>query len=378
MKLCGTVALNVVVCLFALSSAFATQQRSFVSATGSDVNACTRDLPCRNFAAAVAQTNPNGEVIALDSAGYGPVTLTQSVTIAAPPGVYAGITVPASPTTGVTVNVGPAGKVVLRNLSINGQGGTKGVDLIDALSLQIEHCTINGLALNGLNLVSSSDSNVYISDTTVRHCASFGIYADSASTLKVNVSNSLLDHNSGSGFGADRAIVAIRNTVADGNTTSGYHARGNLAAVGGLKLSLEDSFASNNVFNGVKIENATVVVHGGGMSGSNYGFSTLASSVSSVSTLLVDGTAVSNNGTGISVVAGAYVTAIGCSIIDNNSFGIRLDPGAFLQISRNTITNNFTGLGCSGAVAVSSTADNIVDRNATNNVACTFALPNMN
>ena len=33
-------------------------------------------------------------MIVLDSAGYGPVTITQSVSITAPPGVFAGISVP--------------------------------------------------------------------------------------------------------------------------------------------------------------------------------------------------------------------------------------------------------------------------------------------
>jgi hypothetical protein len=55
-------------------------QRSFVSAEkGSDANLCTRQQPCRNFAAAVVQTDPGGEIVALDSGGYGVVSITQSV-----------------------------------------------------------------------------------------------------------------------------------------------------------------------------------------------------------------------------------------------------------------------------------------------------------
>ena len=76
-----------------VSVASGSAQRSFVSANhGNDANPCTVTLPCRNFAAAIAQTVAGGEVIVLDSGGYGPVTIGQSVSIIAPAGIYAGIT----------------------------------------------------------------------------------------------------------------------------------------------------------------------------------------------------------------------------------------------------------------------------------------------
>src|SRR5207245_10723104 len=68
-------------------------QRTFVSGSGNDANPCTRDMPCRSFGAAIAVTSTNGEVVALDSAGYGPVTVTQGVATVAPNGVHAGISV---------------------------------------------------------------------------------------------------------------------------------------------------------------------------------------------------------------------------------------------------------------------------------------------
>src|SRR2546426_7468130 len=88
-------------------------QRTFVAGSGNDANPCTRDMPCRSFGAAIAVTSTNGEVVALDSAGYGPVTVTQSVAIVAPNGVHAGISVFSGD--GVTVNAS-GGVVVLRNL----------------------------------------------------------------------------------------------------------------------------------------------------------------------------------------------------------------------------------------------------------------------
>src|SRR6266571_6657569 len=92
----------------AVHRAAALAQRTFVSAaTGNDANPCTRTAPCRNFAAAIAQTQSGGEVVVLDSGGYGTVTITQAVSLVAPAGVYAGISVFSG--TGITVNAGSLG-----------------------------------------------------------------------------------------------------------------------------------------------------------------------------------------------------------------------------------------------------------------------------
>ena len=48
----------------------------------------------RIFTAAEAQTARGGSVVVLDSPGYGPMTIGQSISLIAPPGVYAGITIP--------------------------------------------------------------------------------------------------------------------------------------------------------------------------------------------------------------------------------------------------------------------------------------------
>ena len=63
------------------------------SCTISLLLACSLAFPCRSFDAAIAQTLLGGEVIVLDSAGYGPAVISQSVSIIAPPGVYGGVTV---------------------------------------------------------------------------------------------------------------------------------------------------------------------------------------------------------------------------------------------------------------------------------------------
>ena len=81
-------------------SAHAQAPRTFVSAAGSDSNPCSFAAPCRHFQAAVNATSLGGEVDALDPAGYGPITITQAITIEgqgwsyiAPPAGGNGITI---------------------------------------------------------------------------------------------------------------------------------------------------------------------------------------------------------------------------------------------------------------------------------------------
>src|SRR6266540_418367 len=105
--------------------AVGSQIRTFVSSTGSDANPCSRVAPCRTFGAALVQTAGGGEIVALDSGGYGAVTISQAVTIVAAPGIQASI----SPASGaaITVSAGPGDVVVLRNLYLNAQGAGNGI-----------------------------------------------------------------------------------------------------------------------------------------------------------------------------------------------------------------------------------------------------------
>jgi hypothetical protein len=98
----------------------------------------------------LAQVNPDGEVLVLNSGAYGSMSITQGVTVVAPPGVYAGISVfPGSD--GITINA-PGAKVVLKGLTVNGQGGNNGIQIVDAAEVRVENCVIanfNGSGMNG-------------------------------------------------------------------------------------------------------------------------------------------------------------------------------------------------------------------------------------
>jgi hypothetical protein len=109
---------------------------------------CPLNAPCRSFGTALTHTDPDGEIIVLDSAGYGRVTVDRSVSITAPPGVYAGISVFAG-TNGIDV-AGAGIVVVLRSLTINGQGGDHSIVFTQGSRLYIEQCVISNMGGRGI------------------------------------------------------------------------------------------------------------------------------------------------------------------------------------------------------------------------------------
>src|SRR5262249_17771860 len=89
------------------------------------------------------QTNPGGEVIVLDSAGYGPVTIAKAVSLIAPPGVYAGISVFSG--NGIDIQAGSSDTVILRGLTVNNQGSTgSGIRFLSGGTLHVESCVVSG------------------------------------------------------------------------------------------------------------------------------------------------------------------------------------------------------------------------------------------
>jgi hypothetical protein len=101
-------------------SAQAQSPRTFVSAAGNDSNPCTFAAPCRHFQAAVNATTVGGEVDALDPAGYGPITISQAITIEGQGWSYIAPPVGGN---GITINA-VSGNVSIHGVSLNGVGIT--------------------------------------------------------------------------------------------------------------------------------------------------------------------------------------------------------------------------------------------------------------
>ena len=202
--------------------------RTFVSGLGNDANPGTREQPKRNFASALAVTDPGGEIVALDSAGYGSGTLTinKSVSIIAPAGVYAAIKVTSG--NAITISGAPDTVVTLRGLTITGQTFSTGHGVLFAAgaALHIQDCTISGFFLRGIESQNAPEpAEIYITNTTVRngrsHGAAFG--AAEGAALKVTIRNShFLDNNlTGALFNA-RVVAVVSDSQANGNGSNGF------------------------------------------------------------------------------------------------------------------------------------------------------------
>jgi hypothetical protein len=223
--------------------AVGSQIRTFVASTGSDANPCSRVAPCRTFGAALAQTASGGEIVALDSGGYGAVTISQAVTIVAAPGIQASI----SPSSGtaITVDAGPSDVVVLRNLYLNAQGGENGVRYLGAAALHVEQLVINGFTNAGIWMILlTTASDLYVADTIIRNNGSSGIQLSSASGIAdVSIVRTRLEHNFFGVWADTNVRASIKDTIASGNGGAGFMAS---SATTPVELNLEGCVASGN------------------------------------------------------------------------------------------------------------------------------------
>jgi hypothetical protein len=144
---------------------------TWVSANDNDANGGTEVSPYADFATAVANTAAGGTVSVLGPGDYGPVTITQSITI---DGTGGGSINFVGDGEGIYISAGSAANIVLRNLSING-GGT-GSDAIfiassgstNVINVVIDGCLIAGFTQIGVGLGSESPMNVTITNTTIQ------------------------------------------------------------------------------------------------------------------------------------------------------------------------------------------------------------------
>jgi hypothetical protein len=224
------------------TQAVAQNARSFVSGQGSDSNPCTRAAPCRSFGTAIGATNAGGEVVVLDSAGYGPFTIGKAISIVNPGGVEASITAPALSNYGIDVQAGTNDTVALRGLTLEAAGGGvtaagTGIAFHSGLRLEITDCVIHnfteGIALYGEG--ESAISSVYISNTIVAGSSVYGILVDAFKPMIVRLSH-----------------VASRNNDI-GVVISGSSLNNN-------EVMISDSHIDNNVTAGIRSDNGAIVL----------------------------------------------------------------------------------------------------------------------
>ena len=328
---------------FAATVSAEAAQRTFVATTGNDANPCTLVAPCRSFGAAMPYTDPEGEIIVLDSGAYGRVTITQPVTIEAPAGVYAGISVFPS-TNGIDVNA-PGATVTLRGLSINGQGGNIGISVTAVGALRIDRCRISRMGAQGVHITSGS---VVITHAYIQDNGHDGVWANGVVDVMVRDSVSARNMSGAAFFNGARAV--LRDSAFTSNGVFGVYASAGPTATpttvraDGVDVSYNGStgivmsgIASN--FGTMTITRSTVV---GNVLNGFY-----AEGGGGPVTATVSDSTFSNQGTGYPAIAAggaAKIVVSRSTVVDNGSVAFYQFGGAlFESLGDNTVRNNNGG-----------------------------------
>lgn len=262
-----------VILAFVTATAIAQNNRSAVSVNGSDANTCTTISPCRSFAAALAVTNAGGQVIAVDSGGYGPFTISKSVSVIGAPGVYAALT--AINTVGINVTAGPADNVEIRGINITQPGnGGFGILAMGFGTLTIESCSIKG-GEDGIVIVGSATSHATVVDTVVSGPSNDGFDIESPAILvRCRAERA---QNNGLIVLAQALLPAVVSAVDFVSMSNGNHGIA-VSTFNQASVSLDHALIFNNANDGilsgstagglatVRVTNSTVTDNGG------YGF----------------------------------------------------------------------------------------------------------
>lgn len=252
----------------AVSPALAQSAKIFVASTGNDSNDGGRTTPKRSFQAAHDAVATGGEVVALDTAGYGTLTITKSVGIVVPPGVNGFITVTTPGAVDVTINAGANDRIQLSGLIIEGAAsGTGGVAFNSGGSLTIADCSIRGHETNGVVIKTNATSDFFISNSVMSENGGNGLLVQPTglsvttgtvqrSILKNNVSNGIQVDGTQASGGSLR--VAVHETTMSRNR-DGLFAK-SITNRTAPRVIVESSVSSFNNINGFEVDGENTVV----------------------------------------------------------------------------------------------------------------------
>jgi len=282
--------------------------RTWVSGVGDDANPCSRTAPCKTFAGAISKTAVGGEINALDPGGFGAVTITKSITIGTDPAM-GGIL--SASTNGVVINAAATDNITLRGLTIDGVGtGLNGVRILNAGTVNIENCYINGhrsAAPNGtgVNLLNT------------------------ANTVELNIDRCTISEN---GLGNDGAGVLVAPTGA-----------------GSAKVSITRSLVSNNT-RGIRADaggttgSINIAINNTVTSANTLSGMSILSGASNVADMMITNSVLSANTSGVNAVGNTAVARVGASTISGNTSAlIAYSPGQIISYGNNFVNGNGAG-----------------------------------
>lgn len=310
--------------------------QTFVSSSGSDANTCERTAPCKTFTGALAKTTVKGEIVVLDAGEYGTVTINKSVTITAE-GLYAGIT--AAGGAAVSIEAAQSAVIVLRGLTIRGNGALYGIHHVAGGVVHVENCVISNLSSSGIKIDASG--HYLIKDTIIRNNSNAGIIAQlvGSSVLTASIDHCRLENN-GTGLyviSTEDAIskITVRDSVAAYNSNKGFQ-----VDQPNTHLNVFNSSAVNNRgAAGFQSHGAKMNVYNSTSTGQYYGFLATAGGILSVKDCTASG-----NTFGVSAQGATKVSVDGCQLTNNASTGLQVTESGEAIISDSLVTGNRTGL----------------------------------
>lgn len=187
---------------------------TYVSGKGTDSGNCVSPpVACRTFAYAIAQTSPSGEIIVIDPADYGPVTIDKSINI-------------------VAQGKGPSGVNVGTGNAITISAGATDVVSLSGLTLNGDVTASNGIMLNSVGTLT-------ISDCIIQNFQGAGIFLhEVGSALNASILNSVMNNNEVAvqifGAGMTKTFVTVRKSVAIG---SGFYVNGATLTLAGTMVT---------------------------------------------------------------------------------------------------------------------------------------------
>jgi hypothetical protein len=258
----------VLIALVLPSAAFGQATRTWVSGVGDDANPCSRTAPCKTFAGAISKTATDGIINAMDDGGFGALTITKGITVDG--GHHTAGMLASGGINAININAG-AGRVVLRNLDIEGNGttlGLNGINIISARAVKVVNSQISFFSRSGiLQASTASPSRVIVLNSRIHDNGGNGVSVapPAGVTATATIRGSDIDDNS---CGVAVTNLGMSNVFA---TECGMNAPGAGTGIGLANIyrtSLSDNFSR-----GVEARGATSTARISAIevTGSNFG-----------------------------------------------------------------------------------------------------------
>jgi hypothetical protein len=142
---------------------------------------------------------------------------------------------------GVTVAAAANDKVVLRGLTINGQGGNRGIVVSSGGEVHIENCTVANMGLNGIEITGGG--HVHLRSSVVRGNGWSGLVV-AASSATVQVSDTQFARHTYNGIQVIAGTLEANRIAADDNAIGVFLATPSAGAQ--ARVTLSDSVVSGN------------------------------------------------------------------------------------------------------------------------------------